>query len=1056
MLDTNSHDPQAATDYRALNRAYATIRYKADGTIEDANHRFCRLTGYDRTSLIGRDATSFLHSEFQRNSHAAVWEALRQGEKRSVIELIVTRGGDEMWLQSRYVPVTDERGVLQHVVQFCNDATTQQASESDARGQIEALRGSRGVADYALDGRVLDVNALFLEMLGYSRGEMIGKAHQSLLDPTVSGSDEYRNLWRDAASGRHRTGEFMHRRKDGREIWLRSLYAPILDLAGRTVKIVEYAYDITEQRLRNADLQWQITAIHRSNCVVTFDTNGILLEANSLFLEATGYASEEICGRHHRMFVGSAEAHSSEYQSFWKDLRRGVYRAGQYRRFGKDGREIWLQATYNPIFDANGRVTKVVKYATVITDVKRLQADHEGQIAAIHKTGCVISFDLDGTVIDANENFLEVTGYRYAEVLGRNHSMFVDPDCAHDIDYRQMWSGLSAGRHLAGEQRLIGKDGRVIWLQGSYNPICDPNGRPFKIVQYAVDITAEKERQAEIDGQIAAINRSTGVVTLALDGTILDANARFLDMLGYTGPELAGRHHAMLVERHVVDTPEYTEFWEKLRSGAYHAGLYKRIGKYGREVWIQATYNPILDPSGRPSKVLKLATDVTSNVSLSKAYDEAQRLAQHDAATALPNRLKLSNFLTANMAGPGARMVVFYLDIDNLKQVNDSHGMLAGDRVLSETADRIRRLVRDDQIIARVGGDEFVIAAPGMPADAAERFCKRLVEAVTQPIHHDGQDLTVGISVGIAAAPQDGAEPDDILRAADAALLRSKQNGRGRYTFYASEINERMTAQRRLAEDMRYSLAAGHFYLDYQPRFDSQNGRIRSAEALVRWAHPERGRINPGEFIFLAERTGLIVTLGEWIMRQACEAAVSWGGVGVSVNVSPAQFRDAGLVDKVRACLGGTGLAPGLLELEITEGVLMDDAARAERVLGELKRVGVRLAMDDFGTGYSSLSYVRNFPFDVIKIDRSFIKDIDTGGSARSVVRAILALGKALGLSVTAEGVETDGQLAALAADQCDEIQGFLLARPLTPEQLHGLLTGKEDRADSVRRRTGR
>jgi diguanylate cyclase (GGDEF)-like protein/PAS domain S-box-containing protein len=538
--------------------------------------------------------------------------------------------------------------------------------------------------------------------------------------------------------------------------------------------------------------------------------------------------------------------------------------------------------------------------------------------------------------------------------------------------------------------------------------------------------------------ELQALNHAFATVRYSRDGTITDINPAFTRLTGYTSAELLGRSRAPFFS----DSEEPLR--QALRAGEPHTKTERLTTKSGAEIWLQSRYVPLTDAAGQIEAIIQIASDateqVTANIALNQALEEAKRLAHHDSATALPNRVKLSAFLEAKLTGPDADMVIFYIGIDRFKSLNDAYGHQVGDRVLAELADRLRRLLREDQMIARVGGDEFVIAAPGLPTNGVERFCKRIYETVTAPIHHDGDEIIVGISMGVAAAPTDGTSPDDILRAADTALDRAKQNGRGQYAFYAREMNDRIASQRQLAEDMRHSLSSGDFFLEYQPRFDGRTRRIRSAEALVRWSHPERGRISPAEFIFLAERNGLIVPLGDWIMRTACQTAAAWGGIGISVNVSPAQFRDPTLIDKVKACLQSSGLPGAKLELEITEGVLIDDAGRATRILNELKTLGVKLALDDFGTGYSSLSYLRNFPFDVIKIDRSFINDLGTGPSARSIVQAIVALGKALGMSVTAEGVETDAQLAVLTADQCDEVQGFLLARPMAPEQVQGLI----------------
>jgi diguanylate cyclase (GGDEF)-like protein/PAS domain S-box-containing protein len=1031
---------EVSAEVRALNQIFATARYGADGNIEAANFAFLRLLGCDLDELVGQSSSRFLSNSHQRQHHFDLWEALRRGEPQERTELWIAKAGKELWLHSRYAPLSHQDGSIETIVQIVSDVTAAQERESDERGQITAINKTKAVVQFALDGTILDANTLFLDAFGYRLDDIRGRHHSILVDKHVADSSDYRDFWRDLAKGEHKYGEYCRVHSNGNTVWLQGLYSPVLDLAERPIKIIQYSSDVTNEKLRQADDQSHVAAIHKSNCVVTFDMSGTILDANDLFLEAMGYTLDEVSGRHHRLFMDNSYAHGSEYAIFWHDLRKGQHRSGQYKRFGKDGREVWLQATYNPIFDTAGQPIKIVKYASVVTEERLLQAEHQGQIAAIHGTQCVISFQLDGTIIDANENFLDLTGYRFSEVRGRHHRMFVPPDMAESSDYQSFWEDLEAGRHRSGEYKRLGKDGREIWLQASYNPIFDLNGRPFKIVKYAADITVQKLRQADYQGQIEAIHKSQGVAAFALDGTILDVNEKLLAALGYTIDEVRGRHHGMLVDRNVSAGREYAEFWETLRSGTFHAGMYKRLGKDGREIWIQASYNPILDVNGKPSKVIKYATDVSANVALAEAYEDAKRQAQHDAATSLPNRVKLSAFMSNCLAGHAGSMTILYIDLDRFKAVNDRLGHAIGDVVLGEVADRMRRALRDDQMVARVGGDEFVIAGPGMSTEATEDFCKRLYEIATAPISHDGNDITIGLSVGIAVAPADASTPDELLRAADTALCRSKENGRGFYSFFANDLNEKLIAQRKLTDDMRHSLAAGDFFLEYQPRFDTRQRCIRSAEALVRWAHPERGRVSPLDFIPLAEQNGLILPLGDWVLRTACDAAARWNGIGVSVNVSPIQFRDGTLPQKVRDALAGSGLPPALLELEITEGVLLDDANRASAVLAELKTLGIKLAIDDFGTGYSSLSYLRNFPFDVLKIDRSFITDLGSSDEARSIVQAIVALGKALGLEVTAEGVETNEQLLMLIADQCSEVQGYLLSRPVSVDVIEQLL----------------
>lgn len=369
-------------------------------------------------------------------------------------------------------------------------------------------------------------------------------------------------------------------------------------------------------------LKSENAAISRSQAVIEFNLDGTIITANDNFLAAVGYRLEEIQGRHHRMFVDAQYAQSAEYREFWARLGRGEFESREYRRFGKNGKEIWIQASYNPIFDAEGRPYKVVKYASDITQAKLQSADFQGQIDAIRKSQAVIEFNLDGTILNANENFLKAVGYRLEEIRGQHHRMFVEPKLAQSSEYRDFWARLGRGEFESGEYKRIGKGGREIWIQASYNPIFDVNGKPFKVVKYASDVTAQKLRNADYSGQIEAIGKAQAVIEFEMDGTIRTANDNFLGALGYSLTEIQGQHHRMFVEPQYAQSGEYREFWAKLGRGEYQAAEYKRLGKGGKEIWIQASYNPILDLNGKPYKVVKYATDVTRQVQLRRAMEE--------------------------------------------------------------------------------------------------------------------------------------------------------------------------------------------------------------------------------------------------------------------------------------------------------------------------------------------------------------------------------------------------------------------------------------------------
>ena len=362
------------------------------------------------------------------------------------------------------------------------------------------------------------------------------------------------------------------------------------------------------------DRKATLAALSRSQAVIEFKLDGTILTANRNFLSALGYELGEIKGRHHSMFVDPADRNSPDYKAFWEALNRGEYQAAEYKRIGKGGKEVWIQASYNPILGRTGRPYKVVKYATDISARKLQNADYEGQIAAIGKSQAVIQFNMDGTVIDANENFLNALGYTIDEIRGRHHSMFVDAGDKNSTAYRAFWEALNRGEYQAAEYKRIGKGGKEVWIQASYNPILDLGGKPFKVVKFATDVTARKLREADFAGQIAAIGKSQAVIEFDMDGTIMGANENFLNALGYTLEEIRGRHHSVFVDAVEKASPAYRAFWQSLNRGEFQAAEYKRIGKGGREVFIQASYNPIFDLNGKPFKVVKYATDVTANV----------------------------------------------------------------------------------------------------------------------------------------------------------------------------------------------------------------------------------------------------------------------------------------------------------------------------------------------------------------------------------------------------------------------------------------------------------
>jgi diguanylate cyclase (GGDEF)-like protein len=536
-------------------------------------------------------------------------------------------------------------------------------------------------------------------------------------------------------------------------------------------------------------------------------------------------------------------------------------------------------------------------------------------------------------------------------------------------------------------------------------------------------------------------NMDQGILMIDENLRVQVHNRRALELLDLPAELLAARPHFYDVTRYQFATGDFENADEAFRKWVHAGGLAIVHQSYERE----RPNGTVLEIRTVPlanGGAVRTFTDVTAR---KQAERRVEHMARHDALTGLANRVLFRERLETALSRCAERdepTAVLCLDLDQFKAVNDTLGHSVGDTLLKEVAARIVAEVRARDVVARLGGDEFaILLAARADAEAAAALAARLVETIGRPFMLDGQLINVGTSIGIALAPVDGLDPDLLMKNADLALYKAKGDGRGTFRFFESAMDKEVQSRRALELDLREALSAGEFELHYQPLADLALDRIVSFEALLRWRHPVHGMISPASFIPIAEDTGLIVPLGEWVLRQACAEAARWpDGVRVSVNVSAVQFRQRNLVGLVMAALAGSGLEPERLELEIAESVLMQESEASVRILHQLRSLGVRIAMDDFGTGYSSLSYLRRFPFDKIKIDRAFVKELSRNPESAAIVRAIVGLGRSLGISTTAEGVETQEQLDIVRAEGCTEVQGYLLSAPKPAHEALALL----------------
>ncbi|UFH50527.1 putative bifunctional diguanylate cyclase/phosphodiesterase [Pseudomonas sp. KNUC1026] len=518
-------------------------------------------------------------------------------------------------------------------------------------------------------------------------------------------------------------------------------------------------------------------------------------------------------------------------------------------------------------------------------------------------------------------------------------------------------------------------------------------------------------------------------------------SGRFAAVTGFTGQEWLGHPLEQLLTCDTTPIGPWLATLPETQASLSNLRCSYRDNR-GEQRYCRVSARPILI-KGQLIGFRGTATDITEEVA---AHARIQHLSLHDALTGLPNRHLLARYLDDSLATtqPVLPLTLLVINLRGFKAINDSFGHGAGDSVLLETAHRLRDSTREMDLVARLGGDEFALVLNHLHHLAEiDRFCERLIERLQLPVHYQTQLLEVSACIGIAQGSGEGGDGQELLRCADIALFQARADGTRPWRHYAEQMGEQIQHRRQLEQELRLALRQEEFVLHYQPRYQIEPLHIASVEALVRWNHPVEGLLGPDLFIGLAEQTDLIVPLGRWVLRQACETALHWPeSVMVSVNLSPAQFIRSDVVADIHQILLQTGFPASRLELEITENVMLGDIDNALSTLQALKELGVRLNMDDFGTGYSSLGYLRTYPFDSIKIDKRFIATLGHHGSAsdRAVVQAIINLARAMGLKVTAEGVETEQQLATLAKDQCNEVQGFYLSRPIDAEALALLL----------------
>jgi diguanylate cyclase (GGDEF)-like protein/PAS domain S-box-containing protein len=659
----------------------------------------------------------------------------------------------------------------------------------------------------------------------------------------------------------------------------------------------------------------------------------------------------------------------------------------------------------------------------------------------------LLLFDAEGRIVVCNRSYLEMYGIP-PHALSRGDTLQTV------LEVRKRTGTFEDDVEAYCEQRFA-EIGRGVAFETIF-PL--PDGRAIRIINHPVedggwislheDITARRRLEQERDRDREFLDSIIDNVPTPIlvkdvgDRTYVLANKSAIDYVGLPREAVIGKTCADLWpadDAARIDRQDEVA-WESGGTLFSDEHVLNTPGQGQRIVTSKRL--TLRDLAGAPKYLLTVIEDVTER---KQSERRIAHLAHHDALTGLANRVLFREQLEQSLKrvrGHGGRLALLYLDLDRFKGINDTLGHPVGDELLKDVAKRLRDCIGESDFVARLGGDEFAIVRDGFDTpDDVTALVTRILETMKAPYDIGGHHLVTEATIGVALAPDDAGDPDELLKNADLAMYRAKSDGRGTYRFFESSMDARMKSRRALEFDLREAIMCGGFELHYQPLVSFADGRVTGCEALLRWQHRSRGMISPSEFIPIAEETGLITPLGEWVLRTACIEAARWPEeIKVAVNVSPVQFNNAGLVQSVIGALGASGLAPHRLELEITEAVLIRDDAAALGILHQLRALGVRIALDDFGTGYSSLSYLQRFPFDKIKIDRSFVSAIGDSDYSRNIVQAIVDIATTRQITTTAEGVETEEQSRALRGLGCTEMQGYLFSPPVPPARLAKVL----------------
>ena len=1029
-------------------------RNDRDWTVEYISENCHAITGYRPRDFLDNIITfgQLIHPDDQQH----VWDEVQKGvESRHSYQItyrIYNARHEERTVFEQGAALFSDTGEVKALEGFISDITDLTRAQEALRESEERLRlaldaAHMGTFDWDVLNNRITWSRWHEELWGFKPGEFGGtyEAFSQRVHPDdAPGIDA--EVRRCMAAREPYAREFRVIWPDGSVHWIAGRGEFTYDGEGRPVRMRGVVLDMTAQKqaetaLRSSEEHFRTIFEQATDGILVSDIKGHLLDANSAICQMLGYSRDELLKMTNADIVVPDEVERIQPETY-RLLDGGVVHSEWHIR-RKDGSVRLVEVSAKQLPDGH--------LQAFLRDIsERTQAAEQMQklSSAIEQTAdSVMITNRDGIIEYVNPAFEITTGYRSADALGRKPDI-IKSGLQDAAFYEELWTKILNGESFRGVFINRRKDGSQYYEEKTITPLRDSEQRITHFVSTGKDISerihAEDSVRASEEHLRTIIDTEPECIKLlAQDGALIDINAAGLAMIEADSlDQVVGQYLTTLL------LPEHREAFQELSKNVFrgHKGMltFEIEGLKGTRRWLETHAVPMTTRTGK-TVLLGITRDITERKT---AEERLSYLVHHDELTGLPNRTLFNDRLNQALIDAerhGRLVALAFLDLDRFKNINDTLGHEAGDMLLQGVAERLLQAVRRGDTVARLSGDEFTIVFADLAhVDDAARVAQKILDALSKPLPIAGRDLFISASLGLTLYPMDSRDSQELLRNADIAMYRAKEQGRNNFQFYTSEMTSKAFERMSIETALRRALENDELTMHYQPIVDGRNGKVIAVEALIRWQNGAKGMISPMQFIPVAEETGLIIPIGEWVLQTACAQLATWHAAGflklrMCVNLSVRQFRNLNLVATVGRALAASAVDPADLELEITESIMVEEQVVVD-TLRELNALGVHFSIDDFGTGYSSLSYLKRLPIDTLKIDRSFVMDIPNNADDAAIAQAIIALAQSLGMRVVAEGVESLEQNRFLQQNGCDAMQGYYFSKPLSAEDLTRVL----------------